>query len=45
MPSAELKAEPAFPAGNNNPTAVRCHGISTKMGFLSGSSRRNEVDF
>lgn len=44
---AELEAwaEPAFPAGNNNPTVVCCHGISTKMLFLSRSSQHNEVAY
>lgn len=36
-------AETAFPAGNNNPTVVCCHGISTKMLFLSRSSQQNGV--
>lgn len=31
----EARAETAFPAGNNNPTVVCCHGKSTKMLFLS----------
>lgn len=47
MQFAELEAwaEPAFPAGNNNPTVVCCHGISTKMLFLSRSSQHNEVAY
>lgn len=39
----EARAEPAFPAGNNNPPVVCCHGISTKMLFLSRSSQQNGV--
>lgn len=41
----EARAEPAFPAGNNNPTVVCCHGISTKMLFLSRSSQQKEVAY
>lgn len=36
----EARAETAFPAGNNNPTVVCCHGISTEMLFLSRSSQQ-----
>lgn len=41
----EAQAETAFPAGNNNPTVVCCHGISTKMLFLSRSSQQNGVAY
>lgn len=39
----DAQAETAFPAGNNNLTAVCCHGISTEMLFFSRSSQQNEV--
>lgn len=35
--------ETAFPAGNNNLTVVCCHGISTKMLFLSQSLQQSRV--
>lgn len=41
----EARAKPAFPAGNNNPTVVCCHGISTKMLFLSRISQQKEVAY